>query len=52
MLRDALADLELHAATETLEVALRHGAARDGALTVVNVNRQRPTGQKLWDQLA
>ena len=51
VLRDALADLELYATTETLEVALRHGAARDGALTVVNVNRQRPTGQKLWDQL-
>ena len=52
VLRDALADLGLRATTQTLEVALRHGAARDGALTVVNVNRQRPTGQKLWDQLA
>lgn len=51
VLRDALADLELFATTQTLEAALRHGAARDGALTVVNVNRQRPTGQRLWDQL-
>jgi hypothetical protein len=51
VLRDALTDLELRAATETLEAALRHGAARDGGLTVVNVNRLRPTGQKLWDQL-
>jgi hypothetical protein len=51
VLRDALADLELHATTEILEVALRHGAARDSTLTVINVNRQRPTGQKLWDQL-
>ena len=32
-------------------MALRHGAARDDALTIVNVNRQRPTGEKLWDQL-
>jgi hypothetical protein len=51
VLRDALADLELRATTNTLEEALRHGAARDGTLTVVNVNRQRPTGQTLWDQL-
>jgi len=51
VLRDALADLDLRKATATLETALRHGAARDGALTIVNVNRQRPTGERLWSQL-
>lgn len=51
VLRDALADLQLHSATQTLEVALRHGAAQDNGLTVVNVNRQRPTGNQLWGQL-
>ena len=51
VLRDALADLALPAATEILEVALRHGAAADDSLTIVNVNRQRPTGEHLWNQL-
>lgn len=51
VLRDGLADLQLKAATETLEAALRRGAATEGNLTVVNVNRQRPTGAQLWDQV-
>lgn len=51
VLRDALADLELRTATEILEDALRHGAAQGDGLTVVNVNRQRPTGQQLWNQI-
>jgi hypothetical protein len=51
VLRDALGDLRLQTATDTLESALRNGAARDGGLTIVNVNRQRPTGEHLWDQI-
>lgn len=51
VLRDGLADLQLPTATQILEAALRHGAARDDGLTVVNVNRQRPTGERLWTQL-
>jgi hypothetical protein len=51
VLRDALEELDLPAAIQTLEVALRHGAATDNGLTIVNVNRQRPTGEYLWNQL-
>jgi hypothetical protein len=51
VLRDALNDLALPAATDTLEAALRHGAAESNSLTIVNVNRQRPTGEYLWNQL-
>lgn len=51
VLRDALADLGETNATATLEAALRGGATRDGDLTVVNVNRQRPTSERLWNQL-
>ena len=51
VLRDALADLALPIATKTLEIALRQGAASHDGLTIVNVNRQRPTGQDLWNQL-
>jgi hypothetical protein len=51
VLRDALADLGGRTEIETLEAALRHGAARGGELTIVNVNRQRPTGERLWTQL-
>jgi hypothetical protein len=51
VLRDALDDLASPAATEILEAALRHGAAADNSLTIVNVNRQRPTGEHLWNQL-
>jgi hypothetical protein len=51
VLRDALADLNLQDAAKTLEKALRHGAAESGGLTIVNVNRQRPTAEHLWSQL-
>ncbi len=51
VLRDALADLSFPDARNTLEVALRHGAAAHNGLTIVNVNRQRPTGEQLWHQL-
>lgn len=51
VLRDALDEIGDQAAAGALEVALREGAARTGSLTVVNVNRQRPTGEHLWTQL-
>lgn len=51
VLRDALDDLGNPATTEVLEEALRQGAARVGDVTIVNVNRQRPTGDRLWGQL-
>jgi hypothetical protein len=51
VLRDALDDLDRPDAAETLEAALRHGAAQSGRLTIVNVNRQRPTSTELWDRL-
>jgi len=51
VLRDALVDLERIDATEVLEEALRQGAASNNYLTIVNVNRQRPTAEHLWSQL-
>jgi hypothetical protein len=51
VLRDALpavGDPDLAAA---LDPALRLGAWRSGPVTVVNVNRQRPTADRLWPQL-
>src|SRR5262249_39722193 len=51
VLRDTLLDLQHQDASATLEAALRHGAARRGTLTVVNMNRQRPTGAELWNSL-
>ncbi|WP_083667169.1 ATP-binding protein [Mycobacterium sp. SP-6446] len=51
VLRDAFDDLDRPVAADTLEAALRRGAAQSGQLTVVNVNRQRPTGAQLWDQI-
>jgi len=51
VLRDALSDLALPASRHTLEEALRHGAAAHNGLTIVNVNRQRPTGEQLWHEL-
>lgn len=51
VLRDAFADLASADATVTLEAALRQGAHREAHLTIVNVNRQRPTGDRLWQQL-
>lgn len=51
VLRDALEELGDTGAAATLDEALRRGAAREGGLTVVNVNRQRPTGDRLWTEL-
>jgi hypothetical protein len=53
VLRDALGALEHRYAdlATALEPALRHGAAQSGLVTVVNVNRQRPTAERLWPQL-
>lgn len=51
VLRDALDDIDARDAAEVLDRALRHGAARSDGLTIVNVNRQRPTGDRLWGQL-
>lgn len=51
VLRGALADLGKTDATAALETALRRGVTRDGDLTVVNVNRQRPTSERLWNPL-
>lgn len=51
VLRDALDDIEARDAADVLDRALRHGAAKATGLTIVNVNRQRPTGDRLWNQL-
>lgn len=51
VLRDALEEIGDLGASETLERALRQGAATRPGLTVVNVNRQRPTSDGLWKQL-
>lgn len=51
VLRDALDDIGVAEVAEALEEALRQGAAQVGAITIVNVNRQRPTGSHLWNQL-
>ena len=53
VLRDALGTLRHHCVdlATALEPALRHGADRSGLVTVVNLNRQRPTADGLWQQL-
>jgi len=51
VLRDGLNDIGNLPVIEALETALRHGAAVAGATTIVNVNRQRLTGDRLWKQL-
>jgi len=51
ILRDAFDDLGDTRSTAVLDDALRHGAARFEDLFIVNVNRQRPTGEKLWEGL-
>jgi len=51
VLRDAIDDIEDLVAAGVLEEALRHGAAEHELLTVVNVNRQRPTADELWGPL-
>lgn len=51
VMRDALEAMDAPEVTGALETALRHGAAEASGVTVVNVNRQRPTAQRLWTQL-
>jgi hypothetical protein len=53
VLRDALEGLgeEGEALAETLERALREGAAQAEEIVVINVNRQRPTAPELWNAL-
>jgi hypothetical protein len=51
VLRDAVETLDHPSLAAALDAALRHGASRDGAVTVVNANRQRPTADRLWPQL-
>ena len=47
VLRDALDAIGSAPVLGTLELALRQGAARDDTVTIVNVNRQRPTGDQV-----
>ncbi len=51
VLRDVAEAAAREPLLELLEDALRHGAAERDGITVVNVNRQRPTSTGLWDQL-
>lgn len=51
VLRDALFDLEHNAANNLLDEALRHGAAEDDSMVILNVNRQRPTSSELWPRI-
>lgn len=51
VLRDALPAVDDADLAAALEPALRTGASRSGHVTVVNVNRQRPTADRLWPQL-
>lgn len=51
VLRAAFSDLAASAETEALEESLRHGAFRAERLTIVNLNRQRPTSSGLWRHL-
>jgi len=51
VMRDALEAMDAPEVSAALETALRHGAAQAAGVTVVNVNRQRPTAQRLWTQL-
>lgn len=51
VMRDALEAMDSPEVSAALETALRHGAAEASGVTVVNVNRQRPTADRLWGQL-
>lgn len=51
VLRDALTDVRADVATGVLDEALRRGAAKANLLTIINVNRQRPTGDRIWGQI-
>src|SRR5262249_14234893 len=51
VLRDALDDIGSPVFVAALELALRQGAARDDNVTIVNVNRQRPSRDPGWGRL-
>ncbi|MBA8964952.1 hypothetical protein JOJ86_006230 [Rhodococcus percolatus] len=51
VLRDAVDDIGDADICRFLEHALRQGAAGSQNLTIINVNRQRPTSDGLWTQL-
>jgi hypothetical protein len=51
VLRDALDAIGNVTVLTTLELALRQGAEQRGDVTIVNVNRQRPTSEQVWTQL-
>lgn len=51
VLRDALDDIGDVETANVLEEALRHGSASQPKITIVNVNRQRPTADLLWTRL-
>jgi hypothetical protein len=51
VLRDALDDIGSPVFIDALELALRQGAARADNVTIVNVNRQRLTGDRVWGRL-
>ncbi|WP_273733049.1 ATP-binding protein [Mycolicibacterium septicum] len=51
VLRDAFSEIHSEIGNESLDVALRHGAHSNDGLTIVNVNRQRLTGESLWHDL-
>jgi hypothetical protein len=51
VLRDALDDIARPGFVLALELALRQGAARNDNVTIVNVNRQRLTGDGVWGRL-
>jgi hypothetical protein len=51
VLRDALDDIGSPDFVLALELALRQGAASEDNLTIVNVNRQRLTGDRVWARL-
>jgi len=51
VLRDALPTVQSADLAEALNTALRHGATTVGDISVINVNRQRPTADRLWTQL-
>lgn len=51
VLRDAIDDLDDGHLGDLLDEALRSGAARSGSVTVVNLNRQRPTSEAVWKQI-
>jgi hypothetical protein len=51
VLRDAFSEIQSKIGNESLDIALRHGAHSNDGLTIVNVNRQRLTGDSLWSAL-